>query len=263
MALNKGKKSNVRVIVSGDIVEIYNYERPYVYNQIQKQRDIIRSGRADRREDNLTVAQRYLRRLIFANIEPNRVPSFATFTFAENVQNIKEANLLWTAFIRRLRQCLGRAVKYTVVVEFQKRGAVHYHVLFYDLPESWTKEERKTRHIASLWGHGWVDVRTIQKIRSIRSIGSYVSKYLSKHTLDSRLVGEKAYFSSHGLKKPREIRDRKRAEKVLAELKSCNTYELVYNNDYDTGRSYGVINYKQYIKSDVKYENSCNKRRTI
>jgi len=246
---NEGTKlSNIRLIVSGDIVELYNYERPYVYNRPEKARDIIRSPRPDRREDNLTVAQRYLRRVIFANVRAfSSEPSFVTFTFAENICDVKVANGLWTEFVRKLRRRCGRPIHYSVVTEFQKRGAIHYHVLFYDLPNELQKE-RSTREIATMWGHGWVDMKTIQKIRSIRSIGAYVSKYLTKHTLDARLVGEKAYFSSRGLVKPREIRDIKRAKVVLTKLKSLHNYKMVYNNDYDTGRSYGVINYKQYQK---------------
>jgi len=265
MSLKKPELSHTRVVVSGDIVEVYQYEKPYVFDQFSPTIERVRSGATTRREDNLQKAQRYLRRLIFSNATKwSDQVCFITFTFKENVKDIKTANYEWTEFIRRLKKECSRAVKYTAVIEFQKRGAVHYHVLFYDLPKRIIQNDielqiERIRYktaeglgiLGVLWGNGTVDIKEIKKINSIRSIGAYVSKYLSKQTLDERLVGEKAYMSSRNLIKPVEYRRQKNCQKVLDTLLIDNEFVKVYDNEYAT-RSYGKINYSQLkiVKKD-------------
>ncbi|MGM9458151.1 rolling circle replication-associated protein, partial [Lacticaseibacillus rhamnosus] len=71
-----------------------------------------------------------VRRLVLANFDAGS--KFVTFTFAENVKDIDQANREWKKFVQRLRRRYGD-FKYLSVIEFQKRGAVHYHMIS-DLP---------------------------------------------------------------------------------------------------------------------------------
>lgn len=130
------------------------------------------------------------------------LPIFITFTFRENIQNIKEANHTFTKFIQRFNYLVTgdrkSYLKYVVVIEFQKRGAIHYHALFFNLPFI---ENIKLKTQDS-WREGFVQVKSI---RNIGSVARYMSKYMSKRFDDPRLSGKKCYFVSRGLKKPKLV----------------------------------------------------------
>jgi len=199
--------SRERLVVSGNTYEWYEYARPYVYNLPALRQSAASSLRSSamhnedgRRADNLSVARRALRRLILANEgrHPERL-KFFTYTFAENVADYDEAMTYWRHFARRLREKFD-SPKYVGVVEFQKRGAVHFHVLHFNMPY---RRGLKTE-IASLWGYGFVKLITLSKIRHV---SLYVSKYLRKAKVDGRLTSKKAYFCSRGLERPFQIRN--------------------------------------------------------
>jgi hypothetical protein len=55
----------------------------------------------------------------------------------------------------RLNYHIGHALKYVSVVEFQKRGAVHYHAVFFNLPFIVNDE------LAAIWSHGFIKINAI------------------------------------------------------------------------------------------------------
>jgi len=125
---------------------------------------------------------------------------FLTLTFADNITDIEIANNEFTAFIRRMNYEITGSIKaylkYVVVIEFQKRGAIHYHAIFFNLPL--IGKER----IKEIWGNGWIKIKAID---NVKDVGFYVTKYMSKNFDDERLKGHKCYFVSDGLKKPTVI----------------------------------------------------------
>ena len=84
--------------------------------------------------------------------------------------------------------------EYLAVPEFQKRGAVHYHLLC-NLPFIEIAE------LQELWGQGFVK---INKIDDVNNVGAYVSKYLGKE-MDERTFGKKKFFRSQNLKQSVEL----------------------------------------------------------
>ena len=116
------------------------------------------------------------------------------------------ANPIFTNYIKRLNyQTFGSkesVAKYVVVPEFQKRGAVHYHAVYFNLPPINSRKEYRTGEFAKLWGQGFVKSK---KIAHIPNVGIYMTKYMTKDASDRRLVGRKKYFSSRGLRKPEVI----------------------------------------------------------
>jgi len=195
------RTSSQRLVISGDSYEFYRYERPYFYNRGPQ----LKAGYGDgparlRRTDNLRKVRQQLRRVVAANVRAHgEVPKFVTYTFARNVTSLREANRLWRLFTKRLAYDLGRQ-PYTVVVEFQKRGAVHYHALYYGMAYVVGLKAR----LAGLWRHGFVHVKGIAHVRNVPA---YLTKYLQKDLVDSRLTGQKAFFCSRGLLRPFELRD--------------------------------------------------------
>jgi hypothetical protein len=157
----KPELSYYKVIISGKHVEITKYERPYSIN-LTSSNFIKKNIRGKNKEQesissySLSRARHKVRRLINSNCflyEDKRKkiikPQFITYTFAKNITDIKKANLHFTKYIKRLNYQYFRnkkaVMKYVVVIEFQKRGAVHYHVVFFNLPRVDKIKERKKR----------------------------------------------------------------------------------------------------------------------
>ena len=247
-----------KIIQSGDVIEVYEYSEGYLKgyklteNEINNRRRSFGSGsddvdRIESRERSLKRAKANLRRLVNANIGRHGkefTAKFLTLTFKENIQDIEQANYEFGKFIKRLNYyCFGTKkanLKYTCVIEFQKRGAIHYHVIIYNMPFV------KANDIAKVWGKGFIK---INKIDDIDNVGAYVAEYLGqaekgqgKNTEDDRLRGQKSYFSSRGLLKSVEITDKEIVEQVAAVLLNQEpVYSVAYENEH-----LGNIVYKQY-----------------
>ena len=135
-------------------------------------------------------------RIVDCNFDSNT--KFMTLTFKENEQDINITNLEFSKFIKRLNYDLYKQktqlLKYLAVWEKQKRGAIHYHVIFFDLPFI------NMKNLQNIWGHGFVKLNKID-VDSQENRGRYVSKYFSKD-LEFKEHKKKAFFKSQNLKKP-------------------------------------------------------------
>lgn len=224
-----------KIIISGNIVEVYEYDKPILEGYTIKERGCGRCFEASEedkqinREKVFSRAKRDLRRLINANI--GEFSKFITLTFAENITDLKQANYEWKKFRQRLETKIGYKLQYVVVVEFQKRGAIHYHCVMFNLPYIQNKKLRE------IWGNGFVKINNIDKVDNV---GAYVCKYMTK-TDDDRLVGQKMYFTSRGLEKPVEIKEEARVETLASVLPaSALTYSSTFENEYNS------VLYRQY-----------------
>jgi len=198
------RKSTRRLVISGSLVELYKYSRPYFYNippNKSRGADSVLAKPAEKRDDHILRSRRTIRRLIEANVNAKTKPVFITFTFARNVCSLEEANPLFSTCVKEMQRRWGRS-RYLCVPEFQKRGAVHYHVIFFDLPFIPHIKQKMSK----LWQHGFCQVKAIRKIKNI---GAYVSKYLQKGVGDERSRGKKSYFCSRNMVKPIEYRGEK------------------------------------------------------
>jgi len=169
---------------------LYNQPR-VVFKNLRE--DYTKSKAKTRRDDSVSRSRQKIYDIVDSNIrEFSYMPVFATFTFKENVTNIRTANGYFRNFIRRLSNQYDHKLAYLTVVEFQKRGAIHYHTIFFNLPFIHMLKFEK------IWSYGTTNINGIRKVKDV---ASYVCKYLTKETLDNRLVGEKVYFTSRGLKR--------------------------------------------------------------
>lgn len=239
---------DTKLIKSGDIYEVFRYERAIKVGESKNEQGRrIEASEEDRkrhRRDTLSKAKTTVRRLINANVNAwGQSPKFLTLTFAENVQDIKMANYEFKKFRQRLEYLLNVKLKYLVVMEFQKRGAIHYHAVFFNLP--YIENEK----IAEIWGHGFIKINAID---DVDNVGAYVSKYMTKEKYEEektdRLVGQKSYFTSRGLNKPEEVFEKEKIDQLAADLSEYKTYDSVFENDY-----LGQIQYTQFnIKRESK-----------
>lgn len=187
-------------------------------------------------QKNIMRTRNMVRRLILSNFDATA--KFWTFTFDDSKvppeisRSIEGANRLWETFIKRMRRKYPD-FKYLAVLEFQKRGAVHYHCLC-DLPFV------KQRVVQEIWGNGFVSVN---RIKHVDNLGAYVVKYMTKELTDERFFGSKLYQCSKGLNRPVEYRGEE-ADRLVAAL-DLDQKKEVFTNSY--GSEYlGQIVYKEY-----------------
>lgn len=242
-----------KMVQAGNVIEIYNYSTGYLKGFADKTE---KTGRkADFQSDNyeehrkqvLQRSKQTLRRLINSNhgqYGEQFTSKFLTLTFGGNETDLDYCNYEFEKFIKRLNYLVFNTkkanLKYNVVIEFQERGAVHYHCIIYNMP--YVKQDI----ISETWGNGWI---FINKIDDVDNVGAYVAEYLGdeekgqgREVKDGRLQGRKSYFSSRGLFKPIEFTEKKVIEAVTAALPQSNlVYTAEFNNEH-----LGNILYKQY-----------------
>ncbi|WP_435371911.1 rolling circle replication-associated protein, partial [Staphylococcus aureus] len=150
-------------------------------------------------------------------------------------------------------------LKYTCCVERQTRGALHYHVVFYNLPYV------KQKDLLKVWQKGkYGGSLCVNAIDDVDNVGVYVAKYITKEINDmkmqftaenspefregliamnnghlinkfSKLSAKKLYFSSRGLIQP----------------------EVEYTNDYDKVSVLLEMAEKEgYQVDDFKFKNT-------
>lgn len=237
--------SYLKIVISGNIVEIKEYEKLNV-NTDPKQAREIKKGNGKDNDHNYAKTQKLrktnIRQIINSNF--NEMSKFLTLTFRDtdkfDIRDIKQCNYEFKKFIMRLNYQLGIKVAYVAVIEFQdnhKRGAVHYHMII-NMPYVPFKQ------LKDIWGLGTV---YINKIKDVDNLGAYVVKYMNENIDDIRLKGIKAYNMSTGLKKPIEIKswDNQELAKDIFEKYCKDKKRLVYDKRYHNEQA-GSIVYQQY-----------------
>ena len=222
---------NKKIIISGNIMEVYLYDKDVIYGYKDNRK--MSCGRSVSASDEnkdinrdkvLQRARRDLRRIINSNCE--KYSKFVTLTFADNVDDLDYCNNEFKKFVKRLNYHYKIKLKYSAVIEFQKRGALHYHCIFYNLTQ-----KLDVKKLSELWGNGFIK---INKIDNVDNVGAYICKYMTKSD-DDRLCGRKMYFNSRNLNKPQEITNEKDVEALLNSLhRESITYSNIFSNDYNT-----------------------------
>jgi len=229
-----------KAIICGKVVDIYEYERPVIFNYKDSKKSSSGRRSVAKDEDALenrkkvcSRAKRDLRRIINTNYIENS-SRFITLTFRDNLQDLKVSNYEFKKFIGRFNYYLGFKVEYSVVIEFQKRGAIHYHTIFYNLPDRLNLPKCR-----AIWGQGSFNCKLMN---DVDNVGAYITKYMAKNFDDERLKGQKMYFNSRGLKKPIEIKEPELVEALVGSLQGqAPKFESVFENEYNS------CSYKQYI----------------
>lgn len=236
-----------KYVISGDIIEVYNYSQ-YCSGTGGAHRTSEKSCNEEqvlRNYANTNQRRRdRVRRLACSNF--NNYDKFFTLTFKDNITDIKYANEIFKKFIMRLKYKLCIDIKYLAVIEFQERGAVHYHVLS-DIPYIPQQE------LQQIWGQGFVFINAIQHVDNI---GAYIVKYMTKDSLDSRLQGQKAYLYSRNLQKPYELvnhnlKEFDKLENKIIEKYDLNNLDVVYESHFDS-EVMGSCEYQQYNLNRLK-----------
>jgi len=226
-----------KLIKSGDVIELYQYEKNPVSTgrrkRVPKTTDGVRPSRSpDRRPDNIRRLRKGFIRLVRSNLVGDAPPAFVTLTTGANL-SLETGALCFTQFVKTLRSYVGDSFRYIAVPEFQKRGAIHFHVLIWGLSDelifnetpyvAWCKksyrqhdlvrryvdwcfeksldprESRGTRFLQTAWGRGFLDIVPTD---GSPKLAGYLAKYMSKTMSDERLGGRRAYYSSRNILRP-------------------------------------------------------------
>jgi len=239
-----------KVIISGNHVEVYNYENPiwrgYSPNQKKEGEAKERTPEEQQKyeekkiQTSMTRARNEIKRLVNANPQLNK---FLTLTFKDDVKDFDEANYRFNQFIKRMTYRFPN-FQYLVVPEIQKesRDVIHYHLLM-NLPFVEFKK------LTKIWGEGFI---WINRIKDTKNVRGYLTKYLSKDMFSPVMKGRKKYFRSTTLRQPKEHLGGMADFFSQAYLsKESPVYESEYMSDWA-----GRIKYKAY---KLKFEPPQNK----
>lgn len=166
------------------------------------------------RIDNLSRSRKLVIDLAYENKDLWK--SFLTLTFADNVKDIDFANQCFNSWLTLIRRSFID-FSYLCVPEFQKRGAVHYHLLSNlevggeFLP---IQNEKKKMYDVKYWKYGFTSAFDLRLADDKFNVSLYVCKYLYKD-IDDRLFGRKKIMHSRNLNLPK-----------VATMLHSNTYVL-------------------------------------
>jgi len=227
-----------KAITYGDYVDLYIYKNPIIKIKRPKSKISVRYPRdteefdrsGEYRRRNSIKALNRIRQLTMLNFSNDYV-KLLTLTFGDcdfDITDPRICNKKLSRFLQKLRK-LYPTFKYIGVIEFQKRGAVHYHILC-DLP--FTDKDK----LAEMWGYGFIDIRKPDYV-----IGRYLFKYLAKDLNDAKLKGVRVYFCSKNLNKPKTAT----GLNAYDIAKSVQNTEITFANSYFNKYNGDVIQYRQ------------------
>lgn len=115
---------------------------------------------------------------MFNSLEMRNPVIFITLTYEKDATNAEVAKAHLRAFIKRLqRYHEGRPMAFVWRMEFQERGAIHFHIMAFNLPFT------PKITIKAMWAQvigGYDPFTRIEMIFSSKKTMNYVSKYVGK-----------------------------------------------------------------------------------
>lgn len=230
--------------ITGNFLELYEFSIAINHEVNQNK---VRSFNPDniRKGNNRAISQ--IKSIIAGNFN-NKRTKFIVLTFKGKLnfdkQNLRICNQKKQTFIKKLQAKYGYNFKYLIIPEYQKKGAVHYHMLA-EIPYL-NKEE-----LEKIWSYGYCHISNIKKkhqtaeyitkelVKQMKKITYYVSKNIKK----VEYKGLRRYYCSNSVQKP-EIFYGKEAERLV---KYCSKFEpkLIEEKEFYVD-FVGYVKYRAY-----------------
>lgn len=262
---NTKKLYNMKVVYCNDYIQLYTFNNDKFYKNKdfddKKSLNILNVDtdnlKTNNNSNNNEIKEIDIKNIMRSKLQCQRLAkcnssvweTFITLTFKENIINISFANKEFNKFISKVRR-VYKDFKYICVPEFQKRGAIHYHLLT-NISVNNDKliykqiDNKKFLHI-KYWNNGFTKVDNIKN--DIKKIIGYISKYMTKD-IDERLFGKHRYFYSQNLDKPQisylDLSNQKHCEFLVNIL---NDKKLIYYNKYIDDFYNNEILFEEYFK---------------
>ena len=256
------KLYNCKLIKCGNYLQVYFFKDKHaknkkgIENNLIKEKNIHRVGEEKYIEfKNIIRAKLNLQRLVKANEDIFK--TFVTLTFEENIRDIKEANKIFNNWLTNIRKRKKKDFAFVCVPEYQKRGAIHYHLMTnVDINDTSViipqkKRTKKTKNLKHLydviyWNKGYSNVFPLSDIDNVTA---YITKYMTKD-IDNRLFGSRKYHYSRNLIKPsEEILDISEFKDFEYLKKLTNNSELVFSNNYKNSYSLEDVIFNEFYIS--------------
>ena len=148
--------------------------------------DISRGESGQKSRSSLNRAKNNIKEIIALNLTIHS--AFITLTYADNITDHEYSSYEFNKFIKRY-QYQQPDLKYLSVLEYQQRGAIHYHLIVFNYQD---------HDITKLWPHGFSYVKHIDYNHEPLRVASYMGKYLSKQSIE---FNKKIYTASRNLKR--------------------------------------------------------------
>lgn len=258
------KLYNFKIIESGDRVEVYAIHGTITEGGESKNTDGRKGNDGDskdsnsRRKQTLNEARNNIIRLVGCNSD---MKVFCTLTYKNNMQDIKKSRKHLQYFFQKLHKEYNN-LKYLWVMEYQDRGAIHFHILLnIQLPIKHINGRKSKDHKQiendfnkKYWNRGFIDLKALE---DNYQAAKYIATYLVKDLLELDLEGSRVYSYSKNLNKPKVskifIPDTK-VESVIAIYKDykvqyVNSYDIHYTNKAGIEQS-KKVNYYDFIKEN-------------
>lgn len=256
---------DVKIVNCGDYSQVYIYNNKKLRKKTEKSPElelkkykvesmiesIIKT--TDAKLESTIEARNIIRsklecqRIAKANI--NDWQTFITLTFADNIQDVKFAHKRFKYFIDKVRK-VKPDLKYLCITEFQKRGAIHYHLLtninIKDSSLIYSQEDNpKFKHI-KFWNEGFDNIEIMKG--DVKKIIGYISKYMTKD-IDNRLFSHRRYFYSQNLQHPKAsfVDLSKELDKDFYK-KIIQDKDLIYQNEYVNPYDNCKVTFLEYLK---------------
>lgn len=216
------------------IVKIYPDLKKLTILKYKKTRDpntqTTKKGESIFQESNLERSIRQTKTTITDYVLSNNFEIFATFTFSPKKVDRFDID----ACKYKLRKWLQRQreknpnLKYVIVPEKHKNGAIHFHAIFENIDTftlKRTKIKQDGRDVFSMtdWRFGFSNVKFIDSNRF--KVAAYITKYITKDMI--QIENKKRYWSSRNLALPEKFYNAVDEFQIRPDLRS-----LVYENFY-------------------------------
>lgn len=200
------------------------------------------------RRNNLARSFNTLLEYVFCNAD--KFESFVTLTFKENITDLTIANRHFNNWVSSMKR-IKKDFVYIGVPEFQKRGAVHYHLMTNLTPGSEflpRQEGKENMYDVKYWNHGFSSVFDLELADEKFSVALYLSKYFWKD-FDNRLFGRNKILKSNNLEKASEFL-------MIENSVEYKKYMDYVNENYILDNKKDIPSTKSYIPGIVVYDYS-------
>jgi hypothetical protein len=261
--MKEKKIYQVKYVISGSVIERYTYEKNQFVGFEPKNKN-GKNSNGLKSDENRGISLGRAKKIVMRTINSNPcLNKFLTLTFEENITDLDYSHNELKKWIKRVNYQVFKTKKsemrYVAVIEFQKRGAVHYHILC-NLPYI------DVNSLAETWGHGFIKLNRIKGDKKrfgsdeCDNVGAYVCKYMTKDNDDERLKGRKSYLMSQNLDKPQEIYVGTNEEDLLEQVYGLEpfwycklnevNYSSAYSNDFTGTVLYNQFNLKRRLNQE-------------